>query len=190
MTIILRHTWLVEHNPEIDWSTGKVCMNRCLAVCAPNVTADNTNRLSIGSADNSADNSESRPRVKSCWKVHIKEVPEGWAEPNKAEPPPGFACPDPDELDRGDRLFICFIGEPSEEVKATQMISQRFVEATEGTRSTCFKDIVPKPYQEFKDIFTKESFDELPDQKKWDHAIELVPDAQTFSTKDTLWSQL
>ena len=48
---------------------------------------------------------------------------------------------------------------------------------------TCFKHIVPKPYQEFKDIFAKESFDELPDRKKWDHAIELVLDAQTFSTK-------
>src|SRR5882724_11201547 len=43
MTIILGHTWLVEHNPEIDWSTGKVCMNRCSAACAPNATADDTN---------------------------------------------------------------------------------------------------------------------------------------------------
>ena len=63
------------------------------------------------------------------------------------------------------------------------MISQRLMEATEGTHMTHFKDVVPKPYQEFKDIFTKESFDELPDRKKWDHTIELVPDAQTFSTK-------
>src|SRR5882724_13717544 len=28
-TIILRHTWLVEHIPEIDWYTGKVSLNRC-----------------------------------------------------------------------------------------------------------------------------------------------------------------
>ena len=47
----------------------------------------------------------------------------------------------------------------------------------------CFKDIVPKPYQEFRDVFTKESFNELPDQKKWDHAIELILDTQMFSTK-------
>ena len=47
----------------------------------------------------------------------------------------------------------------------------------------CFQEIVPKPYQEFKDIFTKKSFDELLDQKKWDHAIELIPDSQVFSTK-------
>ena len=46
-----------------------------------------------------------------------------------------------------------------------------------------FEVIVPQPSQEFRDVFTKESFDELPDWKKWDHAIELVLDAQTFSTK-------
>ena len=42
---------------------------------------------------------------------------------------------------------------------------------------------MPKPYQEFKDVFTKESFNKLLDQKKWDHAIELIQEAQTFSTK-------
>jgi len=47
----------------------------------------------------------------------------------------------------------------------------------------CFKDIVPKPYQEFQDVFIKESFDELPNQKQWDHAIKLILDAHNFSTK-------
>ena len=47
----------------------------------------------------------------------------------------------------------------------------------------CFEDIVPIPYQEFKDIFAKESFDDLPDWKKWDNTIKLVPDSQEFSTK-------
>jgi len=46
-----------------------------------------------------------------------------------------------------------------------------------------FEDIVPKPYQEFKDVFAKESFNELPDRKKWDHAIELIADAQMLSMK-------
>jgi len=42
---------------------------------------------------------------------------------------------------------------------------------------------VPKLYQEFRDVFAKESFDELPDQKQWTIAIKLVPDARNFSTK-------
>src|SRR5882724_12606000 len=61
------------------------------------------------------------------------------------------------------------------------MISQKLVEAAGEAHSTCFEDIVPKPYQDFKDVFAKESFDELLDWKKWDHTIGLVPNAQTFS---------
>ena len=41
---------------------------------------------------------------------------------------------------------------------------------------------MPKLYQEFMDIFAKESFDELPDWKQRDHNNKLVLDAQTFST--------
>src|SRR5882672_818495 len=37
------HGLYVEHNPEIDWSTRKVSMTRCLAACGPNATADGAN---------------------------------------------------------------------------------------------------------------------------------------------------
>jgi len=60
---------------------------------------------------------------------------------------------------------------------------QKLTEVEGEAHLTWFKDIVPKPYQEFRDVLAKESFDELQDWKKWDHTIELVPDAQTFSTK-------
>ena len=32
-TVILGMPWLVHHNPEIDWRTGKVKMTRCLEKC-------------------------------------------------------------------------------------------------------------------------------------------------------------
>jgi Reverse transcriptase (RNA-dependent DNA polymerase) len=31
--LIVGHTWLVHHNPEIDWSTGKIAMTRCPDDC-------------------------------------------------------------------------------------------------------------------------------------------------------------
>jgi predicted aspartyl protease len=31
--LILGHTWLKDHNPEVDWRTGKVEMSRCLLRC-------------------------------------------------------------------------------------------------------------------------------------------------------------
>ena len=58
------------------------------------------------------------------------------------------------------------MGEHWEEIQATQMISQKIAEAAGEAHLTCFEDIVPKPYQEFKDVFAKESFDKLPDWKK------------------------
>ena len=31
--LILGHPWLVQHNPEIDWATGKVLLSRCPTEC-------------------------------------------------------------------------------------------------------------------------------------------------------------
>jgi hypothetical protein len=31
--LLLGHTWLLKHNPEIDWATGEVKMSRCSARC-------------------------------------------------------------------------------------------------------------------------------------------------------------
>src|SRR5882724_14931 len=86
-------------------------------------------------------------------------------------------------MSQDDRIFIQSIDTWWEDIKATQTISQKLAEASGDNCSTCFKDIVPKPYQEFQDVFTKEAFDELPNRKQWDHVIELVPDASNFSTK-------
>ena len=43
--------------------------------------------------------------------------------------------------------------------------------------------MIPEPYLGFRDVFSKESFDKLPERKQWDHAIDLVPGSKPFSTK-------
>ena len=48
---------------------------------------------------------------------------------------------------------------------------------------TKLEDMIPEPYLGFRDVFSKESFNELPEQKQWDHAIDLVPGSKPFSTK-------
>ncbi len=37
--------------------------------------------------------------------------------------------------------------------------------------------MVPEWCRDFADLFEKENFDELPEPKMWDHAIELTPNA-------------
>jgi len=37
---------------------------------------------------------------------------------------------------------------------------------------------MPESLHDFEDVFSKESFDSLPDRRKWDHAIELKRDPE------------
>ena len=50
--------------------------------------------------------------------------------------------------------------------------------------------MLPKPYLSFQDVFSKESFNELPEWKQWDHTIDLRPESQPFSTKVYLMSPI
>src|SRR5882724_4333701 len=86
-------------------------------------------------------------------------------------------------MSQDDQIFIQFIDTQSEDIRAAQTISQKLAEASGDNHSTHFKDIVPKPYQEFRDVFSKEAFDKLLNWKQWDHTIKLVPNASNFSTK-------
>src|SRR5258705_12116778 len=65
------------------------------------------------------------------------------------------------------------------------------------------KDMVLAQYHDFRDVFSKEAFDELPPWKAWDHAIDLspgteLPHSQTFPLSpaeqkeldDFLWENL
>ena len=47
--------------------------------------------------------------------------------------------------------------------------------AGESKQTKTFKEVVPEAYHEYKDVFAKETFDELPPRRPWDHAIELLP---------------
>src|SRR5882724_10963075 len=153
-------------------------MTRCPTSCRPKTMeeTDQPNRIL-------ANMTRRQPKTHLHQRVHVEEVPESESTHVEADPSPRLVRLDPDKLDEGDRLLIRFVGARSEEIRATQTISQKLAKAAGGTSSTCFKDIVPKLYQEFRDVFAKESFDELPDWKQWDHAIELAPDACNFSTK-------
>jgi hypothetical protein len=94
------------------------------------------------------------------------------------------AAADDISIEDGDQIFAtCFHNEPAE-VCATQNISQRLAEVFHTNSETkSFRDSAPDYPHDFEDVFSKTSFDELPAQKPWDHAIELIPDAQNKSCK-------
>ena len=50
--------------------------------------------------------------------------------------------------------------------------------------------LLPAYVAEFQSVFAKEDFDILPEHRKWDHAIELIPGAEPKSSKVYLLSPL
>src|SRR5258708_7098281 len=126
-TIIIGHSWLTHHNPEVDWACQSVTMSRCPPECR-----GRSNR--------------------------------GVAEDDRPEP--------------RDVIYTTFI--PPERVehhiRATGTPLQRLAqEAQKAEVSQPLKDMVPAQYHNFRDIFSKEAFNELPPQKVWDHTIDLSP---------------
>jgi len=86
----------------------------------------------------------------------------------------------------GGRLFLTRIFPELTEVdlRATATTSQRLVERARRSKETLAAATpLPAYITEFQSVFAKEDFDILPEHRKWDHAIELIPGAEPKSSK-------
>ena len=71
-----------------------------------------------------------------------------------------------------------------ERIHTMTTISTQLAETVkEDTSASKLEDMLLKLYLDFWDVFSKESFDELPERKQWDHVINLEPKSQPFSRK-------
>jgi len=88
-------------------------------------------------------------------------------EPKEAEEP----------IKLGDHIFAIGLVPAPAEIRATSSVSQRLAEAFKrnSEASALTRRPVPEYLKEFDSVFSKESFDALPESKKWDHAVELIP---------------
>ena len=200
-TMILGYTWLRQHNPEIDWRTQEVKLGRCPRECTecreeskvarkPTATVTRETPVRYGSL--------SGHKVDHVHFLRALEgVPLGC--PDSADLEADDPAVDSDEeaapsedpfgLDDGDRLFATAFRPPPLHVNATSTISQRIAESEQLARGFAnnspppVKTLLPRVFWDFADVFTKTSFDSLPDHRKWDHAIELVSDPKTTHRK-------
>ena len=114
-----------------------------------------------------------------------KSPPDYSEEDSDAEPDADDPADDPDRVEPGDQVFMTTVHNPAEFIQATATTSQRLAEAF--TRNSAppksFHESVPSQFHDFEDVFSKLSFDALPDRKPWDHAIELEAGAKASSPK-------
>ena len=109
--VIMGHTWLWKHNPDINWVTGDVKMSRCSGRCCS------------GCRDEICE----ERRERKIQARHIADCSEGEI--------PDLDRDDEDdedvdvEIEDGDRIFATGLHQPPEEIRAASTISQRLPQA-------------------------------------------------------------
>ena len=68
-----------------------------------------------------------------------------------------------------------------EHIRATATVSQWLAEGFQQNSQP--SEYIPPHLCDFHSVFSKDSFDELPGTKLWDHAVKLAPDASPKSCK-------
>jgi hypothetical protein len=89
-----------------------------------------------------------------------------------------------EQLEEGDRIWAIGLLPEPEYIWASSTISQRLAEAHKrNSQPVDYEKHIPPHLRDFHAVFAKESFDDLPEHKPWDHAVELAPDANPKSCK-------
>ena len=170
-SMILGYTWLKDHNPEVNWQTGEVQMNRCPPRCE-GYRAIRKEQVSQRKVEARAVN------------ICRSGPPPEYAEDLEEDETPLRICEV--EYEQGDRLFMArILPEPAvEDLRATSTISQKLAEGARRASET-WKGLLTLPncVKGFESVFAKENFDILPAHRQWDHAIELVLGLEPKSSK-------
>jgi len=170
-SLILGYNWLKDHNPRIDWEKGEVKMTRCPLRCKR------------GHALQKEQTRQKRIELRALRSCCDGPTPLLQEESEFEEEPPQMHYP---SWELGDRLFLtCLLPEPDQvDLRATATTSQCLTEeARRSAEAQATATPLPAYVAEFRSVFAKEDFDILPEHRKWDHAIELIPRAEPKSSK-------
>jgi len=177
--MILGITWLDKHNPEIDFRTRSFKMTRCLLRCCVGGQTDckvewNARR-------------EDTERINACQTGPFPAFVEDADEEDEpmSELSPDLEADFPDELlEEGNRIWATGLFPQVEHIHMTATVSQQLAEGFRQNSQPADheKHILPH-LRDFHSAFSKDSFDELPGTKPWDHAIELTPNTSPKSCK-------
>ena len=159
--LLLGHSWLRNHNPEIDWVKGEVKMSRCPAHCCSGCQDELHQERIIRKAK--------AKRMDICSAGSWPEIDHDSSDsvdPNQES--------EPLSLEEGDCILATrLFPHPLMDIRALSTISQRLAEAHQADMEA--SNPVLEYLKKFTSVFSKQLFDTLPEPKEWDHAVELIP---------------
>jgi hypothetical protein len=108
--------------------------------------------------------------------VDMKDIPELSEDEDDEDEEPYTGK---NAVEEDDQVFIATILCKAEFICTTSNILQRLAEVFyRNMKPKSFTEAVPTYLHDFEDLFLKALFDQLPDQKIWNHAIKLTPDTK------------
>jgi len=170
-SLILGYNWLKDHNPKIDWEKGEVEMTCCPLWCE---------------GERALRKEQTRQKRIELWALrscHDGPTSLFQEERDLEETPPQTYSPN---WEPGDQLFLIrlFLELTQVNLRAVTTTSQCLAEGARHSKETLAAATpLPAYVTEFQSVFAKKDFDILPEHRKWDHAIELIPGAESKSLK-------
>ena len=86
------------------------------------------------------------------------------------------------DLEEGESILLVDLT-PAIDLRLKETQAQRMAEEASRENRKVTADKLPEQYQDFVKVFSKESFDALPERRPWDHAIELKPESKAVDCK-------
>jgi predicted aspartyl protease len=117
--LILGHTWLKDHNPEVDWRTGKVEMSRCSPRCC--------NGCRTEAREERRTMKREAASISACRSGSFPATVEDAEEEETSSDEP-TASDIPFDIEEGDRVWATGLIPEAQYVQATSTISQRLAE--------------------------------------------------------------
>ena len=176
---ILGLSWLRFHNPLVNWRTGNICFTNCPSACCLTSLMPRTPPLDVGS---DCDDSTVHHGPDSEHIRCLDEYPAPANEPDDTDAIEQEWCDFlSTELQPEDESLLCVDLNKCDDGPTSDETNPRVIhflwqqrEATTG----------PDHYvKDFSPVFTKSTFDQLPPQRSWDHAIELKGDMKPLMSK-------
>jgi hypothetical protein len=122
--VIMGHSWLRKHNPDINWATGEVKMSRCSGSCCS------------GCRDEIREERRKRRfttrRISDC---SDGDLPALEPDDEDDEDEPDFP------IEEGDRIFVTALETEAEDLCATSTHSQRLAEHQDNPHFTIVHNI-------------------------------------------------
>jgi hypothetical protein len=174
-SMILGFTWLKKHNPKINFWTWSVKMSRCLPRCCVGCQTKQRDEWKAKKED--------AEWINACRTSPLLAFVED-ADDEDNELQPDLESTPEEQLEEGDQIWATGLLPEPKHIWASSTISQRLAEAFKwNSQLMDYEKHIPPHLCDFQSVFSKESFDDLPKSKLWDHAIELIADAVPKSCK-------